>query len=96
MRQRGNARLVLSGGITGDIQCNDTGLHHPVKKGYRNKEADLMLKKLQEDTSNIPTPSRDEMMKMFIEAYAEANENEELGSKFQCSGESLTGYLIVY
>lgn len=81
MKQKGYARLVLSGGITGDVQPNDTGLHHAVKRKYRQKEADLMLKQLQADPSKIPSPSREEMMTMFNEAYSEANLNEELEYK---------------
>ena len=61
--------VILPGGITGDLQVNDTDLHHPLKSAYREKESELMIKKLRDDPSKIPSPSRDEIMKICQEAY---------------------------
>ena len=61
--------VILPGGITGDLQVNDTDLHHPLKSAYREKESELMIKKLQDDPNKIPSPSRDDIMKMCQEAY---------------------------
>ena len=32
---KGYILVVIGGGITGDIQCNDTRIYHPLKKKYR-------------------------------------------------------------
>ena len=65
--------LVLRGGwITGDIQTNDTALHRPLKALSREKEEQLMYKKLREDRNKIPKPSRGDIMMMMTEAYNES------------------------
>ena len=35
--------ILIWGGITGDVQVNDTSYHGPVKTAYRNLEMQLML-----------------------------------------------------
>ena len=45
---RGYILVLIGGGITGDIQINDTAFHGPLKAKYRDKEANLMLEKLQD------------------------------------------------
>lgn len=67
--KRGYFLIVIGGGITGDIQGNDTDYHHPSKKRYRDQEMELMIQKLREHKDKIPTPSRDEMMVMFSKAW---------------------------
>ena len=43
LSKRGYFLVILPGGITGDLQVNDTDLHHPLKAPYREKEATLMI-----------------------------------------------------
>ena len=65
---KGYFLILIGGGITGDVQVNDTRYHNPSKKKYRQIEQEAMLEKLRESTA-IPVPSRDEMMKWFKEAW---------------------------
>ena len=60
--------FIIGGGITGDIQVNDTHLHKPLKAKYRELEMKLMLKQLTENPLKIPSPDRDEMIYMISEA----------------------------
>ena len=53
------AIVVISAGITGYIQINDTSCHHNLKKHHREFEMMLMLKQLNNDPRKIPSPSRD-------------------------------------
>jgi hypothetical protein len=66
---RGYILVCIGGGITGDIQVNDTHFHHPLKMEYRQREAALMLEQLRENRNRIPSPSRDEMMTMLCESW---------------------------
>ena len=63
--------MILPGGIIGDLQANDTDLHHLLKTSYREKETALMIEKLRENPDKIPSPSRDEIMKMCKAAFEE-------------------------
>ena len=67
--KRGYVLVVIGGGITGDIQINDTDAHSPLKASYREKEMELMHQQLRHDRNKIPSPSRDEMMSMLCEAW---------------------------
>ena len=64
LKKRGYFLIILPGGITGDLQVNDTDLHYDLKSPYRQKESLLMIAKLRSNPSNIPSPSRDEIMQM--------------------------------
>ena len=55
--KRGYILVLMGGGITGDIQINDTHLHAPLKARYREQEMDLMLKKLRNE-KKVPSPDR--------------------------------------
>ena len=66
---KGYFLIVIGGGITGDVQVNDTDYHNPLKKEYRQDEMELMLKQLTENPKKIPAPSRDEIMKLFDGAW---------------------------
>ena len=57
------------GGITGDLQVNDTHTHRALKRHYRDKEAELMLSKLNENSHKIPSPDRSEIFDMTIKAW---------------------------
>ena len=63
------ALVVISAGITGYIQINDTSCHHNLKKYYREFEMKLMLKQLNNDPRKIPSLSRDEMIHMPLKAW---------------------------
>ena len=67
--KKGYVLVVIGGGITGDIQINDTSCHHNLKKHYREFEMNLMLEQLNNDPNKIPSPSRDEMMRMLLKAW---------------------------
>ena len=66
--KRGYVYIGIGGGITGDIQINDTDIHAPLKRAYRQLEQELMIKQLQSDPKKIPQPSRDDMMRMLVES----------------------------
>jgi len=68
---RGYILVVIGGGITGDVQINDTHVHHQLKSLYRHKESALMLRQLRENPSKIPQPSRDEMLEMLHTSWKE-------------------------
>ena len=78
-RKKGYFLIVIGGGITGDIQVNDTSYHRQAKAAHRNHEMKLMLEMLEKDPIKIPTPNRDQMMQMFQESWNEtcANVNNE-------------------
>ena len=52
LQARGNILILYGGGITGDLQVNDTHMHRPLKTQYRHMESDLMLQKLSKDPGN--------------------------------------------
>ena len=60
--------LVIGGGIICDIQINDTSCHHNLKKHCLEFEMNLMLEQLNNDPNKIPSPWRDEMMRMLTKA----------------------------
>ena len=66
--KKGYVRVATGGDITGDIQINDTSCHHNLKK-HREFEMNLMLGELNNDPNKIPSPSRDEMMRMLEKAW---------------------------
>ena len=47
--ERGYILVLIGGGITGDIQINDTDFHAPLKAKYREFEMSKMLDKLEND-----------------------------------------------
>ena len=62
LRAKGYIPICISGGITGDIQINDTHAHHKLKMAYREQEARLMLEMLDEHPNKIPAPTRDDII----------------------------------
>ena len=58
--KKGYILVIIGGGITVDVQVNDTHVHHRLKKIYRLKEQKKMLKKLEENKYKIPQVSRQE------------------------------------
>ena len=67
--KKGYFLVIIGGGITGDIQINDTNCHRDLKKHYRDLEMKLMLEQLEKDPIKIPSPSRSEMMSMLLQAW---------------------------
>ena len=67
--KKGYVFVVTGVGVTGDIQINDTSCHYNLKKHYRELEINLMLEQLNNDPNKIPSPSRDEMMRMLLKAW---------------------------
>ena len=69
MFKKGYVLVIIGGGITGDIQINDTNCHRDLEKHYRDLEMKLMLEQLEEDPIKIPFPSRSEMMSMLLQVW---------------------------
>ena len=65
----------MGGGITGFIQANDTHYHRKLKSYYRDLEMELMLEKLQVERNKVPTPTREEMVKMTVKAAKKIDGN---------------------
>lgn len=70
--QRGYLLIVIGGGITGDVQVNDTHMHHRLKKANREQESQLMLFQLRENPQKIPQSSRD-IMRMPSDSWQSLN-----------------------
>ena len=60
----------------GDIQINNTHLHHRFKTLYWLEEQKLMLKRLDENPSKIPETTRQEMINMTIKVMTDLDKNE--------------------
>ena len=71
--KRGYVLVVLGGGITGDVQINDTHLHHRLKSVYRKKETELMMEQLEARPDRVPSPSRDDVMAMLQDSLSALN-----------------------
>ena len=67
--QKGYILVLIGGGITGDIQPNDTALHHHLKENYREIEQNLLTSKLVSDPEKVPAITRNEVMKLCTDAY---------------------------
>lgn len=46
--------VILLGGITGDLQVNNSDFRHPLKTSYGGKEALLKIEKLRENPKQNP------------------------------------------
>ena len=67
--KKGYILVIIGGGITGNIQINGTNCHRDLKKHYRDLEMKLMREQLEKDPIKIPSPSRNEMMSMLLQAW---------------------------
>ena len=67
--KEGYVLVIIGGGITGDIQINDTNCHCDLKKHYRDLEMKLMLEQLEKDPIKVPSPSQNQMMSMLLQAW---------------------------
>ena len=63
---RGYIYVGIGGGITGDIQVNDTDI---LKANYHREEQELMIRKLIDDRSKIPVPSCNDIMNMLVDSW---------------------------
>ena len=70
--KRGYVPVIIGGGVTGDIQINDTDLHSPLKAKYRELEQLLMIDQLKANPKKIPQPSGDDTMRMLLESFETA------------------------
>ena len=89
--KRGYILVVIGGGITGDIQINDTHLHAPLKAKYRELEVKLMLEKLKTDKEKIATSDRDDMMVLLCNAMKTMKFDKEKAFKSLFLTNSLDG-----
>lgn len=78
---RGYILVCMGGGITGDVQINDTHIHHFLKLSYRKLESELMAQQLQNESQKIPSPSRDDMMRMLVDSWDSLNVNVAMALK---------------
>ena len=69
MFKKGYVLVIIGGGITDDIQINDTNCHRDLKKYYWDLEMKLMLEQLEKDPVKISSPSRNEMMSILLQAW---------------------------
>ena len=67
--KRGYVPIIIGGGVTGDIQINDTDIYRPLKEKYRALEQQLMIDQLKADPKRIPQPSRDDMRRMLKKSF---------------------------
>ena len=74
---KGYVIVIIGGGITGDLQINDTHFHDPIKTIYRDQEMGLMLQQLENNSTKVPSPSRDKMMPMMVTAISKVTVNTE-------------------
>ena len=73
--KKGYILVIIGGGITGDIQINDTHCHAHLKAYYREEEMKLVLEQLQGNPNKIPSPSRNEIMAMLIRSWKKLDIN---------------------
>ena len=55
--KRGYILVGIGGDVTGDIQINDTDMHSPLKKKYRELKQQPMIAQLRSDPTKIPQPA---------------------------------------
>ena len=79
--KKGYVLVAIGGGITGDMQINGTSCYYNWKKHYREFKMNLMLEPLNNDPNKIPSPSRDEMMRMLLKAWELLDEDTGRESK---------------
>ena len=63
--KKGYIFVGIGGGVTGDIQINDTDFHSPIKAKYRELEQNFMML----DPKKIPQPPTDHIMQMLLESW---------------------------
>jgi hypothetical protein len=81
--KKGYFPIKIGGGVTGDIQVNDTTYHRSSKNAYRKREMKMMLEMLKANPAKIPAPSRDQMMEMFSDAWEEVYEQTDSSDAYK-------------
>ena len=94
--KKGYVLVIIGGGITGNIQINDTSCHPDLKK-HRDSEIKLMLEQLGKDPIKIPSPARNNIMSMFLQAWEtlEIDTKREFKSIFVTNGLDRSEYYLV-
>ena len=77
--------VYIGGGVTGDIQINDTDAHRPFKREYREEEISLMYQRLEADKSKIPKPSREDMVYMAMSSGEKVESNVDFSKAFKAT-----------
>jgi hypothetical protein len=70
--ERGYILVIWGGGITGDIQVNDTHLHRELKRRYRLLEAELILSQMHANVA-VPEVSRNDQLAMIDLAWQQVH-----------------------
>ena len=70
---RGYFLVLMGGGITGAMQVNDTHVHRSLKANYREEEMALMLVLLRDEQGKVPSPTRENMVEMLLNAWGLLN-----------------------
>ena len=68
--KRGYVPIIIGGGVTEDMQINDTDIHRLLKEKYQALEQQLVIDQLKADPKRIPQPSRDDMMRMLKKSFS--------------------------
>ena len=71
---RGYIPVILGGGITPDVQINDTHLHHRLKSEYRKAEAAILLSKATNNNARVPSLSRDDQLALLDSTWKSVRE----------------------
>jgi hypothetical protein len=81
--KKGYILIVIGGGVTGDVQINDTDLHVPLKAKYRKLEMQSMIKQLRDAPKKNPQPSRNDMMWMLCQSFEEVLDETDFSERFK-------------
>ena len=73
--EHGYILIVMGGCITGFIQAKDADLYRRLKALCRHEEMDLLLKMLKMDKNKVPSPKREDMVKMLLSAWRDVPNN---------------------
>jgi hypothetical protein len=73
---KGHILFVIGGGVTGDVQINDTDLYVPLKVKYRQLE-------MLDEPDKIPQPSRNYMIWMLCQSFEEVLDETDFIERFK-------------
>lgn len=69
--------------VSGDVQVNDTHLHHKFKKLYRTEEQKLMFSLLEKNPKKIPAPDRQQLIDIAMKTMDDLDEMEDFSPAFK-------------
>ena len=75
--------VILPGGITGDLQVNETDFHYSLITTYREKDTLLMIEKLRKYPDKIQSSKKDEITKMCWVAFVETLAKVDISHAFK-------------